>query len=149
MAESKKDTGGMALPADIAAALEERRQNPEDANTRMVIDLRDYYTFLDAGLRAARLALSPAEAAAVLDSYPRMGASVTQWTAAAMARQIEEACLLDGVADKWAVDGLGLSAKLAGLGDHICIALADWAARLRARENMDVATEIAVFKGQD
>lgn len=149
MAAEKRKELTVPLSTDTSKALDARRLGGESREERLATDIKDYYAMLDRGLRKARLNLSPAEAAAVLDAHPRVMAGVTSWTSGRLAKHIEEACLLDGIAEKWAVDGLALVAKLKELGDCACIALADWAVALRSRDTVDVAAEIAVFKGQD
>ena len=150
MAEQKNDRNtDLGLPADVLAILDERCRSGESRLRRLAKDLQDYYVLLETGLRRARLLLTPAEAAAILDAHPRLQGGTTIWTGQSFARYIEEASLLDNVGEKWAVDCLALSEKLSGAGDEVCIALADWASAVLAKPGNDISEEIAIFKGGD
>ena len=137
------------LPVNVVATLDGRRQGGESRSRRLGKDLQDYYTFLENGLRRARLLLTPAEAAAILDAHPRIQDRVTIWTGEKLGLHIIEACRLDNVGEKWAVDCLALADKLSSAGDEVCIALADWAGAVLAAPENDIAAEIAIFRGGD
>ena len=130
-----------------AIAVDERRRDGETRTTRIGQDLTDYYALLDAGLRRARLTLTPAEAALIIDVQNSVLVQLEHWASQALAHQVEDGISLDGLAEKWQVDGEALVAKLAGLGDIACIALGDWAARFWARENPNLEAAISIFKG--
>jgi hypothetical protein len=150
MAESKKNQhGDLALPAHMLAILDNRRRGDDSRSSRLAEDLQDYYILLENGLRRARLLLTPAEAATILDAHPRVRGRVTTWTAERLARHIEEACRLDNAGERWAVDCLTMAQKLSAAGDEVCIALADWVSKVLAAPESDIAAEIAIFKGGD
>ena len=130
-----------------AIAVDERRRDGETRTTRIGQDLTDYYALLDAGLRRARLTLTPAEAALIIDAQNAVLVQLEHWAGQSLAHQVEDAISLDGLADKWQVDGEALVAKLAELGDIACIALVDWAARFWAREDPDLEAAVSIFKG--
>ena len=65
-----------------------------------------------------------------------------------MVLRISDAVALDGVADKWGVDGQALTTKISSIGDIPSIALADWAEQAWAKDDLDIESETAIFKGE-
>lgn len=130
-----------------AQAVDNRRRDGETRTARASQDLADYYSLLDSGLRRARLALTPPEAALIIDVQNGVFAIPEHWIGQALAHQVEDGISLDGLAEKWEIDGPALVEKLIGLGDIACLALVDWAAGLWGKGDFDIKKEIEIFKG--
>ena len=145
---NKKGHTNINIGAATAAALDARRRDGETRTSRLDTDLADYYSLLADGMRTARLALSPAEASLILDVQNGTIASpIASWAGGALAHQVSDGIALDGLAEKWGIDGSALVAKLDKIGDVPCIALVDWAAGVWAKGDFDIAAETAIFKG--
>lgn len=129
-----------------AASIDARRRGGETRSNRLTADLIHYYALLDDGLRSARRALNPNEAALILDVLS--AASPGQaWTADRIAARVDDAIALDALADKWGVGGSALVATLRDMDDFAVIALIDWAEGVCSKDNFDVAAEISIFRG--
>ena len=167
-ASSRKSPTSINIDARTASMLDARRSYGETRTARLEADLTAYHALLINGLRRARMVLTPAEASLVLDGFYSnsshfefyrsrdvlnyspmniLSGGGQPWTADRLAARISEAMTLDGLADKWGVDGEALLAKLSTIGDIVSVALVDWVETVSAQENFDIAVEAAIFKG--
>ena len=145
-AKTRQNHTSLNIDAQTTASLDARRRGGETRSSRLAADVTAYHTLLDEGLRRARLTLNQAEASVVLGVFN--GTAPGQvWTAERMSMRINDAVALDGVADKWGVNGPALVGTLRVLGDLPCIALVDWAERVWSKGNFDAAEETAIFRG--
>jgi len=92
-------------------------------------DRNRYYVLLEHEL--ARLALSEAEACAVVDAMNGTVFDATSYRHLVMS--MEDACRLDGLDEKWGFDGDALVARLEALTPGQCWALVDAVERFWAR----------------
>ena len=132
--------------AATATAIDARRRSGETRSNRLTTDLTAYYTLLADGLRKARRTLTPNQAALVLNVF-NATAPGQIWTANRIAARVDDAIVLDGMGDKWDVDGATLVAALRDMGDFAAVALADWADSVWSKGDFDVAAETTIFKG--
>lgn len=98
---------------------------------RLVPDALNLYTLLGLGLSRAKKKMTRSEAKLILDvqNGSWVDGSLSVWIAGGLAHQVADGIDLDGLADKWGVDGPALVAKLEALGELETIGLLDWAAR--------------------
>lgn len=87
-------------------------------------DLTRYYRLLAEGRSALRELLSPAEISAIIDVQNGHWYA-TKLYADEIWANVEDGCRLDGLAEKWAIDGPALVAKLQALDLWQVHALAD------------------------
>jgi len=111
----------ITLDPAMIAELDARADNRSE---RITMDLTRYYRLLEEERSALRAHFLPAELCAIIDVQnghwyaPRL--SHHEITA-----NIEDACRLDGLAEKWSIDGPALGAKLTALDLWQITALAD------------------------
>lgn len=110
---------------------------------RLSQDLTRYWDLLGAGLAQARKKLTKPEASLILDvqngTYVDDGPAFARWVIGdSLAFQISDAISLDGLDQKWGVDGPALLEKVRGLGHAETLALLDWAARYWGDEKADL-----------
>lgn len=146
MTKTRQERTSINIEGAIADTIDSRRRGKESRVARLEADLSAYHALLEAGLRRARRTLSPAEAALILDVFN--GTPPGQaWPADRLADRIEDAITLDGMADKWGVNGGDLVFRLRDIGDIAAVALADWAEGVWGKGDFDVAAETGIFKG--
>lgn len=109
---------------DLAAA---KGRDPK----RLIPDSLNLYALLALGLARAKKKLTRSEAKLILDVQNGSWAdgSLPVWINGGLAHQVEDGIALEGLADKWGVDGPALVAKLEAPGDLETVGLIDWAAR--------------------
>lgn len=94
-------------------------------------DLERLYTMYRRAIREVPLAL--AEAQLIIDALN--GSIFDAQSAPMLWANIEDACKLDGIDDKWGVDGPALVEKLHGLSAFHCMALIDGSERFWSLPN--------------
>lgn len=120
MAKSK--TVSLYLRPDIEAELDMRGDNRSQIINR---DLERLYAIYRRALRETPLTVK--EACLIVDALN--GILIDAATAHLLWANIEDAIKLDGLTEKWGVDGKELIDKLRGLSAMPCMALADAAER--------------------
>ena len=109
------------IEPQVLAWVDERADNRSE---QINGDLTRYYRLLAEARTALRARLSPAELSAIVDVQnghvyaPRLSHDD-------ISANIEDACRLDGLADKWSIDGRGLVETLSALDLWQLTALAD------------------------
>ena len=116
----------ITIQPDVLASIDERADNrSEQINS----DLTRYYRLVAEARASLRTLLSPAELSAIIDVQNG------HWYAPRLSHQeitanIDDACRLDGLAEKWRIDGATLVAKLMPLDLWQITALCDATERL-------------------
>lgn len=108
-------------PGDLASALDARTDAGLNRNEVARRDLARYYAALAFELRG--IVLSEAEAALVCDACN--GVLHDEQTAGWIAEGVADAIVLDGLADKWGIDGDDLIARLRSLRHTQRLAIVD------------------------
>lgn len=143
----------VSIPDHVLENLEARRPDLE-RSTAISADLELLSATLAVGLAEARKSLSPGEALAILDVTNGIaweGASLTPWLQSrALAQEVDDAIILNGLADKWGVDGRVLTGKLSALSPVAHLALLDWVRTMWASIGMMDFGSVceSLFKGE-
>jgi len=117
----------MRFEQHIIAMLDERGQRSVVANR----DLERLYTLYDRALRRTGLTLD--EACLICDALN--GSLYDARTSGLLPAGVRDAIQLDGLAEKWGVDGDALVQKLSALDEFSCMAIIDAAERVWADES--------------
>lgn len=126
------------LRPDILDALAERGQRAPTINR----DLERLYSLYDRALR--RLELTVDEACLIVDSLN--GTIHDVWSAARFWIGVQDSIELDGLDEKWKVDGKALIAKLSELDETSCMAIVDAVERFWQNENYHKDVRAGVTK---
>lgn len=128
----------MRFEHHIIAALDERGQRSVVVNR----DLERLYTLYDRALRRASLTLD--EACLVTDA---LNASLYDAkTAHLLPAGVSDAIEMEGLTEKWGVDGEALVKKLSALDEFSCMAIIDAAERVWADESERDFREVVTEK---
>ena len=117
----------ITLDPVVLAAVELRMDAPGGRDRSGVLsrDLARYYALLREARARLRAQLTPAELSAILDvQNGHLYGSGLLWSDEIWVN-VEDGCRLDGLAEKWAIDGAALVAKLRALDLLAVHALAD------------------------
>jgi len=115
------------LQPEILDALAERGQRAPTINR----DLERLYMLYERALR--RIDLSVEEACLIVDALN--GALYDAKTAHLLPAGVNDSIQMEGLAEKWGVDGEALIKKLSALDELTCMAIIDAAERARADES--------------
>lgn len=121
---------GIRFPDDLLAQLDARGETGDALNRAALVrrDLERYYELMRHARRSLRAKLSPAEVALVADA---LASTFLDHTSLRHIDHEVEDALLDGLAEKWDVDGAKLVATLRALSDGELFALGDAVERRR------------------
>lgn len=128
----------MRLEQHIIAMLDERGQRSVVVNR----DLERLYTLYQRALRRASLTVD--EACLIVDALN--GSLYDARTAGLLPAGVRDAIQLDGLAEKWGVDGDALVQKLSALDEFSCMAIIDAAERVWADESERDFREVVTEK---
>ena len=135
---------GVYIPDSIAAELAARGDNRSGIISR---DLERLYALYVRALKESQLTLPEACLIVDLLNATIMDAS----TARMLWAEVEDGIKLDGLAEKWSVDGPALVAKIKALNDIQSLALVDAAERFWVRhdegELKEIVKQVFLLKG--
>lgn len=132
------------LQPEILDALAERGQRAPTINR----DLERLYTLYERALR--RVSLTVDEACLIVDALN--SSLYDARTAGLLPAGIQDAIQLEGLAEKWNVDGDALVKKLSSLDELACLAIIDaaerfWFGEKYRKENMDIREAVKEIFG--
>jgi hypothetical protein len=130
------------LTDELTAAIEARKHGAYDNTNAAIVEMLDRYTYmLQRSLPALRETLSEKEISLIADSCN--GTMFQAWSVPLLYANIEDSISLDGLDEKWGVDGAALLDKIRALDLSTTFALVDAVERFWARvgngEQVDLA----------
>jgi len=125
---TKYQAFNLTLPPDLFQAVTSRVRGPRERSATIARDLGRLYDLYKLALREIQLTAS--EACLICDvlngTWMDVGSADTLWA------EVADGIRLNGLDQKWGVDGEALIAKLKGLDRLTCLALVDAAERFWA-----------------
>lgn len=131
----------LSVPAELSLKIDSRvdKMAGKSRSAQVVADLETYLALLDRGLAIARRDLTRAEAQLILDvrngAWTESGQAAIFAAFSGLRHAVSDAIELDGVAEKWQVDGPALLAKLDALAGAPALAIIDWCAQMWAHSD--------------
>lgn len=128
---SNKPTS-VRLPDDITAEIEKRKSIPRDNMNAAILEMLERYTYmLQRSLPVLRETFSEKEMSLIADSCN--GTMFQAWSVPLLYANIEDSIKLDGLDEKWGIDGVALLSGLRGLDLAATFALVDAVERFWTR----------------